>query len=131
MSRRHFIPRKKRPTAITVPEYVGPHVKLVFAEMQRQNMTYDEVEAGSGVNRPTIKAWQHKNRLNLDSIEAALGFLGFDLVPLPTARVIPPEIVAELRPIAERLDLAMPIAVRLAAEIAVRDHHLTALMASW
>ena len=127
MSRRSPAPRKKRLTTITVPERVGPHVKLVFTEMRRQNFTYDEVEAGSGVTRPTIKAWRKKNRPGMDSIEAVLGHLGFEFVPLPTAQAIPPEIAAELRPIAQRLDLAMPEAVRLAAEIAYRDHHLAAL----
>lgn len=130
MSRRNPTPPKKRPSTLTVPERVGPHVKLVFTEMQRQNIKYHEVEAGAGVNRPTIKAWRHRNRPNLDSIEAVLGHLGFEFVPLPTDRVIPPEIVEQLRPIAERLDLTMPAAVRLAAEIAYRDHHLASLKAA-
>jgi hypothetical protein len=102
-------------------------VKLVFAEMRRQGQTYDAVEAGSGVNRPTIKAWRHKNRPNLDSIEAVLGHLNFEFVPIPTARALPPEIVEALRPIAERLDLTMPDAIRLTAEVAYRGHHMRTL----
>lgn len=115
---------------VTVPARVGPHVRLIFTEMKRQNVTYDEVEAGSGVTRPTVKAWRKKNRPGLDSIEAVLGHLGFEFVPLPTARAIPPEIAAELRPIAQRLDISMPEAVRIAAEIAYRDHHLAVLAAA-
>lgn len=124
---RSIKPRKPRTSTVTIPERVGPHVKLVFAEMRRQSQTYDLVEAGSGVNRPTIKAWRHKNRPNLDSIEAVLGHLNFEFVPIPTARALPLEIVEELRPIAERLDLTMPDAIRLAAEIAYREHNLKAL----
>lgn len=126
-SRRNPVAPPRRATKITIPERVGPHVKLVFSEMQRQRITYDEVEIGSGVNRPTIKAWRHKNRPNLDSIEAVLGFLGWDMVPLLREAVIPSEIVARLRPLAEELGLAMPDAVRLMAEIATRDHHLDAI----
>lgn len=127
---RSIKPKKRRPSTVTIPERVGPHVKLVFAEMRRQGQTYDAVEAGSGVNRPTIKAWRHKNRPNLDSIEAVLGHLSFEFVPLPTARALPPEIVEALRPIAERLDLAMPEAIRLTAEVAYREHHMKTLRQS-
>lgn len=45
---RSIAPRKRRPSTVTIPERVGPHVKLVFAEMRRQGQTYDAVEAGSG-----------------------------------------------------------------------------------
>lgn len=122
-------PKARRPTKVTVPERVSPFVKLLFSEMQRRNVIYDEVEEGSGVRRAALKAWRHKNRPNLDSIEAALGFMGFEFVPLPQARVLPEAIVAELRPIATRLGIAMPEAVRLTAEIAYRDHHLAAITA--
>lgn len=127
MSRRHSTPKPKRRSAITVPERACPHVKLVFEEMRRQGVTYDEAAAGSGVTRVALKAWRHKNNPNLDSAEAVLGFLGYEFVPLPTARALPPEVVAELRPIAERLDLTIPAALRLAAEIAYRNHHLSSL----
>lgn len=126
-SRRNPRPKKRRPSTVTIPERAGPHVKLVFAEMRRQGQTYDLVEAGSGVNRPTIKAWRHKNKPNLESIEAVLGHLNFEFVPLPTARALPPEIIEALRPIAERLDLTMPDAIRLVAEVAYREHHMKSL----
>lgn len=121
MSRRNP-EKKKRPTTITVPERVGPHVKLVFTEMQRQNITYDEVEAGSGVNRPTIKAWRHKNKPNLESIEAVLGFLGFDFMPIPRDRVLAPEIVAALKPVAALLGLTMPQTIAALVEIVSGIH---------
>ncbi|WP_204165291.1 hypothetical protein [Methylobacterium radiodurans] len=80
-SRRNPEPRRRRPSTVTVPEGVSPHVKLLFAEMRQLNVTYDEVEEGSRVRRAALKAWRHKNRPNLGSIEAALGFVGWDFVP--------------------------------------------------
>jgi hypothetical protein len=65
---------------VTMPERVGTHVKLVFAELARQQRTYDEGEAASGVRRPTIKQWTRKNAPSLDSLEAVLNSLGFHLV---------------------------------------------------
>ncbi|GJD98105.1 hypothetical protein [Methylobacterium isbiliense] len=123
-TRRNPAPRKKRPSTITIPGSVGPHVKLVFAEMRRQNIKYDEIEQGSGVLRPTLKAWRHKNKPGLESIEAALGFLGWDFAPIPREHVIPSNVVEALQPAADRLGLSMPDAVRYAAEIAFRDHRL-------
>ncbi|KQP24562.1 hypothetical protein ASF27_10710 [Methylobacterium sp. Leaf102] len=122
-SRRHPEPKKRRPSTVTVPDHAGPHVKLLFAEMRRLNITYDEVEERSGVLRATLKAWRHRTNPTLTSAEAALAVVGYEFVPIPTERALPPEVVAELRPIANRLGLEMPAAVRLAAEIAYRDHH--------
>lgn len=111
-----------RKTKVTVPERVGPHVRLVFSEMQRQNRTYDDMQDGSGVQRATVKAWRHKNRPSLESIEAALGFLGYDFVPVPRADVLPPEIVTRLRPIADDLGMSMPSAVRALVEVVTGIH---------
>ena len=122
MSRRNPEPKKRRPSTVTIPERVGPHVKLVFAEMRRQGQTYDLVEAGSGVNRPTIKAWRHKNKPNLESIEAVLGHLGYIFLPVPTAKVLPPEVEAELRDVAARLDLDMQSTVQALVEIVAGIH---------
>ncbi|MHC2278886.1 hypothetical protein ACVME8_005497 [Bradyrhizobium diazoefficiens] len=61
---------------VTMPERVGPHVKLVFAEMARLRVTYDETEEGSGVRRASIKAWRRKNKPGLESLEAVLGSWG-------------------------------------------------------
>lgn len=122
MSRRLTKPKPKR-ASVTIPERAGPHVKLVFAEMARQGFTYDAVEERSGVLRPTIKAWRHRNAPSLTSMEAVLGVLGFDFVPIPRAKVLPPEVVAELQPIAERLGLTMPDTVRALAEIVAGIHH--------
>ncbi len=97
-------------------------MKLVFAEMRRQNITYDDVEYGSGVRRAALKAWRHKNRPSLESIEAALGFLGFDFVPIPRSKILPKEIVAELQPIADRLGLTMDQTIQALFEIVAGIH---------
>jgi hypothetical protein len=107
---------------VSIPERAGPHVKLCFAEMQRQGLTYDEMEWRSGVLRPTLKAWRYKNAPSLTNIEAVLGVLGFDFVPVPRAEVLPPEIVRELQPVAEKLGLSMPKAIQALIEIAVGRH---------
>jgi transcriptional regulator with XRE-family HTH domain len=115
----HHVPQKqRRRSRISIPDHVSPHVKLVFAEMRRQGITYDEMEAGAGVLRATVKAWRRKNRPSLESIEAALGFLGFDLVPVPRAKVLPPETVEALRPAVEQLGISMPEAIESVTTIA-------------
>jgi hypothetical protein len=42
------------------------------------------------------------------------------VVPIPRAAVLPPEIERELRPIAEKLRLDMPAAIRALTEIVTR-----------
>ena len=90
--------------------------------MQRQGYTYDEMEARSGVLRPTLKAWRYKNSPSLTNLEACMNVLGFDFIAIPRSSVLPPAIVAELRPIADKLGLEMPAAIRALVEIAVGLH---------
>jgi hypothetical protein len=78
-----FVCRRKNLRGVTVPERVGPHVKLAFAEMRRQLRTYDEVEAASGVRRPTVKQWRKKNAPGLESLTAVLNCLGWAFVAVP------------------------------------------------
>lgn len=114
--------RKRRPSTVTIPERVAPHVRLVFSEMRRQGLTYDEVEERSGVLRTTVKAWRHKNKPSLESIEAVMGFLGWDFVPIPRERALPPEVIAELQPVASRLGLDMPATLEALAAIVSGIH---------
>lgn len=121
MSRRDLA-KKKRQTTVTIPERVGPHVKLVFAEMRRLNYTYGDIEYKSGVIKPTIKAWRYKNRPSLDNIEAVLNVLGYDYLPIPRAEIIPPDIERHLKPLAVELGLTMPQAVQALIEIVTAIH---------
>ncbi len=114
--------RRRRETHVTIPQCAGPHVRLVFAEMNRQRVTYQELEDKSGVLRSTTKAWRHKNVPSLTSIEAVLGYLGWDFVPIPRERALPPDVVAELRPIAERLGVEMPNAIALLIAMTANIH---------
>ncbi|GEC16495.1 hypothetical protein NWI01_23870 [Nitrobacter winogradskyi] len=82
---------------VTMPERgVGPHVRLVFAEMMRQQRTYDEVESASGFRRASLKGWRNKNAPGLDSLEAVLNSLGFHLIAVPAhVEMLPPSVAAK------------------------------------
>lgn len=107
---------------VTMPDRVGPHVKLVFAEMARLRFTYDQTEEGSGVRRASIKAWRRKNKPGLESLEAVLGFLGWDFVAVPRAKALPEEVRAELQPVADKLGLTMPQTITALIEIVTGIH---------
>jgi hypothetical protein len=74
--------------------------KVVFAEMNRQGVTYDELEYRSGVLRSTFKAWRTHNKPGLDTIEAALGSLGWAVLPVPRVEHLPPRVQAGLEALA-------------------------------
>lgn len=85
-----------RPSRISIPERCHPIAKVVFGEMQRQGVTYDEMEYRSGVLRSTFKAWRTSNLPGLATSEAALGSLGWVLIPVPRLDILPPSIQAGL-----------------------------------
>jgi hypothetical protein len=86
---------------VTVPERVSPHVRLVFEEMARQLRTYDDVEAASGFRRASIKAWRHKNRPGLESLEAVLNCLGWHFIAVPAhVEMLPPNVAAKVAELA-------------------------------
>jgi transcriptional regulator with XRE-family HTH domain len=106
---------------VTVPDRVSPHVKLVFLEMSRRQVTYDQVEAASGVRRPTIKQWRRKNRPSLESLESVLSVLGWAYVPTPSLQVLPPELAGELTALALKLGKSMPETVKALIDIGVEQ----------
>jgi len=107
----------RRLSRITVPEQANPFVRLVFAEMRRQNMSYDELEHLSGVLKCTTKAHRTDNNCGLATIEANLGALGWTLVPVPKIDVLPPHVAEALDEIGQhfRSDLEAYGAALLAA----------------
>lgn len=109
--------RRTRFSWITIPERVGPHVRLVFSEMQRRYLRYQDVADGSGIRLAALKAWRRKNRPSLESIEAVLGYLGYDFVPVPREGTLPPEFDRELRALAERAGVDMPTTFRALIEV--------------
>ncbi len=117
-----FRPRRKNPRTVTIPERVSPHVKLVFSEMRRQLRTYDDLEAASGVRRASIKAWRHKNRPGLESLEAVLGALGWHLVAVPAhVEHLPPSVAAKLAETAALAKVEMGEVWSAAVQIAARQ----------
>jgi hypothetical protein len=105
---------------ITIPERCHPLAKVVFAEMKRQGVTYDELEWRSGVLRSTFKAWRTNNRPGLDTIEAALGVLGWSALPVPKPHTLPVELREDLEAIVERHGLATLPCLELIAVAASR-----------
>jgi hypothetical protein len=100
--------RKRGGNRVTIPERAGPHVKLLFAEMARQGVTYDALEERSGVRRAALKAWRHKNSPNWTSLAAVFNSIGWDLVPVPRSGTLPPELETGLLALAEKFDRSMP-----------------------
>jgi hypothetical protein len=111
---------------VTMPERVSPHVKLVFSEMARLQITYDQVEAASGVRGPTVKQWRKKNRPSLESLESVLSVLGWALSPVPALETLPPELAGELTTLALKLGASMPQTIAHPSGSALRalpPHH--------
>jgi transcriptional regulator with XRE-family HTH domain len=101
--------RRKNPRTVTMPDRVGPHVRLVFAEMARQKLRYLDVAERSGVQHATLKAWRKKNRPGLESVEAVLATLGYGLVAVPALEALPnPELAGEVATLALKLRMNMP-----------------------
>lgn len=107
-----------RPSRITIPDRCHPIAKIVFAEMQRQSITYDELEHRSGVLRSTFKAWRTDNRPGLDSAEAALGALGWALVPVPALEHVQADVRDGLKVLAEQWKGVNPTLHQLMATVA-------------
>src|SRR4051812_42760200 len=91
-----------RGSKITIPERAHPLAKAVFAEMRRQGVTYDTLEWKSGVLRSTFKAWRTNNKPGLDTIDAALGALGWHVLPVPKPETLPAELRADLEAVAAK-----------------------------
>lgn len=85
-----------QPSKITIPKRCHPAAKIVFAEMRRQGVTYDELEFRSGVLKSTFKAWRTHNKPGLESIQAALGALGWEFLPMPRLENLPEPVRAKL-----------------------------------
>lgn len=91
-----------RKSKITVPERCDPRAKIVFAEMRAQAQTYDEIEWKSGVLRSTVKAWRRDNKPGLDTMDAVLGALGWELIPTPKPERLDPALRVDLEAVAEK-----------------------------
>jgi hypothetical protein len=113
-------PRRTNRRTVTMPERgVGPHVRLVFGEMSRQLRTYDDVEAASGVKRPTVKQWRRKNRPGLESLESVLNCLGWHFIAVPAhIEILPATVAAKVAEVAALAQMEMSEAWSAAVQIA-------------
>ena len=106
---------KARPSRMSIPENAHPLARAVFAEMRRQNVTYDELEHRAGVLRSTAKAWRRNNRPGLETMEACLGALGWSLLPVPKASSLPEGLRADLEAVAAKHCTSLPCLEFMAA----------------
>jgi hypothetical protein len=96
---------------------------LVFAEMKRQGVTYDQLEWDAGVLRSTFKAWRTNNLPSIPTICAALGVLGWDVLPVPKVERIDPDLRADLETVAAKHGLkALPNRELVALCVAYKHH---------
>jgi hypothetical protein len=93
---------------VSVPPRAHPHVRLAFAEMRRQMRTMDWISEKSGVQRPCLKAWRHRNRPGLDGLTAVLNCLGIEYLPVVMPKALPPDIARDLADLAQRMNAEMP-----------------------
>lgn len=89
-----------RPSRVTIPKRCHPAAKIVFAEMRRQGVSYDELEWRSGVLKSTFKAWRTANAPGLDTLSAALGALAWEFLPCPPLDALAPEVRAGIEKLA-------------------------------
>ena len=89
-----------RPSRVTIPKRCHPAAKIVFAEMRRQGVSYDELEWRSGVLRSTVKQWRTHNAPGLDTLSATLGALGWEFLPCPPLDALAPEVKAGIEKLA-------------------------------
>lgn len=117
--RKGRVRKQSTPSRITIPTRANPLAKLVFAEMSRQRVTYFDLEMASGVLTSTVKAWRRDNAPGLASISAALGALGWALVPVPNLNDVPDQVREALDQFGEHFfsdEQAFGAAIRAAAE---------------
>lgn len=107
----------KRPSLVTVPKHGHPFAKLVFGEMKRQGVTYDQLEWDSGVLRGTFKRWRVDSNPGLITIEATLGALGWALIPVPRQDMLPPALQAQLDAMAAEWQRETPLLHELLATV--------------
>lgn len=100
-------PRNPR-SRVTIPERVGPEVKLFFGTMREQGRVMQDVATASGVRLAAFKAWRHRNQPSWISLSAALSSLGFQFTAVPALEILPPELAGDLAALAAKMRRGLP-----------------------
>jgi len=89
-------------------------------------MTYDRLEELSAVLRSTTKAWRSKSAPGLTAIEACLVALNHKLVAVPSIDSMPPDLRANLEPLAQKHGVSIEHLVAWLVEVRALGEVLTA-----
>lgn len=100
--------KRRRNRYATVPTGVSPVVRLIFLEIARQKLRYQDVEDFSGCRRAAVKQWRIKNKPSWESIQSVLSVLGFGFVPTPTPQVLPTNLAGDVIALALKLEKNIP-----------------------
>ena len=92
---------KRRKSTIQIPRHANPFARILFEEMSRQAITYDELAERSGVLRATAKAWRSKNAPGLAPLAACLAVVGMTFVAVPNVERLDPDLRRDLERLAE------------------------------
>lgn len=107
----------RKPSKITIPKgSCDPRARLIFAEMQRHGISYQEMEHASGLLYSTLKSWRNNKKPGLDTLEGALGAVGWSLVPVPRMERLPAHIREGLDRLAEEWGREEPLLHQLLAQ---------------
>lgn len=100
--------KRARRRYATMPTGVQPIVRLVFSELSRQGLHYQDIEDASGVGRVALKSWRCRTRPSWESLQSVLSVLGFGFVPTPVLQVLRPEMAGEITALAMKLGADIP-----------------------
>ncbi|UGA45986.1 hypothetical protein HU230_0008090 [Bradyrhizobium quebecense] len=73
----------RRPRRITAADHTHPLVRGLFREMADQQASRKRVARSAGVSAFALSGWRSAHMPMLDTIDAALGVLGFELAIVP------------------------------------------------
>ena len=74
----------KRIRPHTIPERAHPHVRTLFAEMNRLDMSGLALAKRAGISRETLMNWRKGTHPKMRDIEACLNVCGLSLLAVPT-----------------------------------------------
>lgn len=109
---------KPRGSKITLPKRAHPLARLLFQKMAEKEVTYDALEAASGIKKSAFKATRTHNAPGADSIQAMMRVLGLNVLPVPTAGVLPAALRADLEAVGKRHGIPFPAAQFIAVAAA-------------